>query len=70
MNSAGELLADPQEALGVVIQYEVHFEHKDNAIETITQRLEKDGSWIVGPAESEGTICNFQTPIVRLDIAL
>jgi hypothetical protein len=31
----------------VVIQYEAHFEHKDGAIETVTPRLEKDGSWKV-----------------------
>jgi Protein of unknown function (DUF4019) len=31
----------------VVIQYKAHFEHKDNAIETVTPLLDKDGSWKV-----------------------
>lgn len=31
----------------VVIQYETQFENKRSAIETVTSRLEKDGSWKV-----------------------
>jgi hypothetical protein len=31
----------------VVIQYETEFENKRSAIETVTPRLEKDGSWKV-----------------------
>lgn len=31
----------------VVIQYETQFEHKANAIETVTPLREKDGSWKV-----------------------
>lgn len=31
----------------VVIQYETQFEHKTNAIETVTPLREKDGSWKV-----------------------
>lgn len=31
----------------VVIQYESQFEHKQNAIETVTPMQEKDGSWKV-----------------------
>jgi len=31
----------------VVIQYETQFENKTSALETVTPRLEKDGSWKV-----------------------
>ena len=31
----------------VVIRYRVAFEHKDNAVETVTLMLEQDGIWVV-----------------------